>query len=205
MTSLSEIHRVAIDVDGVVADYTQMYLNAVRIGAGRDIPDDWRPNTWDLDECLGLTDAEKSKAYRLMDAPGMAGLLALFPGAVEGVTKLAEIADVFFVTSSLKSSPTWDFDRRKMLTKHFGKEIAEGLTFTDHKYTFGADLFVDDKPSHCVEWQEAWPDGTALLWVANYSVSSLHDTLPHVQDWDEVYRRVKLLPPTKYKPVNREE
>src|SRR5665213_2564077 len=151
-TSLFEKHRVACDVDGVVTNYTQMYLNAVRIGAGRDIPQDWKPPSWDLDECLGLTSDEKDKAYRLMNGPGMAGLINPYPDAVAGIKALMDVADVFFVTSSLKSSPTWDYDRRKMIVKVFGEEAAEGLTFTDHKYTFGADMFIDDKPDHCEEW-----------------------------------------------------
>jgi 5'(3')-deoxyribonucleotidase len=198
-------HRVGIDVDGVVGNYTQMYLNAVRAATKREIPEDWVTPQWDLDEALGLTDEEKKATYRLVEAPDVALWIAPYTGAVAGVKKLAKIADVFFVTSPVKGSKTWCYDRTAWLKKHFGEELADSVHYTSHKYTFAADLFIDDKPSNCEEWQAAWPDGKALLWTANYSSSFLHDRLTHVQDWEQVARWVAMSPPTKYKPVVREE
>ncbi len=198
-------HRVGVDVDGVVGNYTQLYLNAVRAATKREIPKDWAPPQWDLDEALGLTKDEKKAACRLMEAPGVALAIAPYPGAVEGIQKLSKIADVFFVTSPVKGSHTWCYDRTAWIMEHFGEELADSVHYTGHKYTFAADLFVDDKPSNCEEWQAAWPDGKALLWTANYHESFLHDRLTHVQDWEQVARWIAMSPPTKYKPVSREE
>jgi|SRR6478735_6167344 len=198
-------HRVGVDVDGVVANYTQLYLNAVRVATKREIPNDWAPPQWDLDEALGLTKDEKKAAYALMESPGVARTIAPYPGAVEGIRKLSKIADVFFVTSPVKSSPTWCYDRTAWIKKYFGDELADSVDYNSHKYTFAADLFVDDKPSNCEEWQAAWPDGKALLWVANYSVTLLHDRLTHVQNWEQVAQWVAMSPSTKYKPVHRED
>lgn len=198
-------HRVGVDVDGVIANYTELYLNAVRSALGRDIPKGWAPPQWDLDESLGLTKEEKRTVYKLIEQPGIAGTIVPYPGAVDGLKKLSKVADVFLVTSPVEDSPTWCFDRTAWVKKHFGEELADRIDFTGHKYTFAADLFVDDKPSNCEEWQAAWPDGKALLWAANYSTVLLHDRLTHVYNWEDVARWLAMLPPTKYKPVYRED
>lgn len=198
-------HRVGVDVDGVLANYTQMYLSAIQAATSRTITKDWRPASWDLDDALGLTKEERKAAQALMITPNVAFHITPYAGAVEGIKKLSKIADVFLVTSPVKESPTWDFDRRAWVDMLFGAELADSITFTGHKYTFAADIFVDDKPANCEEWQAAWPDGKALLWTANYSSAFLHDRLQHVQDWEQVARWVAMAPPTKYKPVTRED
>lgn len=198
-------HRVAVDVDGVVANFTELFLNAIRAATKRDIPKGWKPPKWDIEEALGLTKSERDATSKLMCLPGVAGTIVPYPGAVDGIKKLEKIADVFFVTSPLKDSPTWCYDRAGWLRKYFGKELADRVDFTSHKYAFAADVIVDDKPTNCEEWSEAWPDGKALLWTANYSPEFLHDRLDHVQDWEQVARWIAMRPPTKYKPVSREE
>lgn len=203
-TCRSDRKRVALDVDGVILNYTQCYMNAVRAATNRDIPDGWSPSQWDIDEELGLTAAERKSAYALMALPGVAGSLVPYPGAVEGVKKLADIADVFFVTSPLQVSPTWCYDRTAHLTKLLGKELADNVTYTDHKYTFAADLYVDDKPSNCAEWQAAWPDGKALLWSASYNNGSHVGRLRRTYDWEDVARWALMIPPSRYTPVVRE-
>lgn len=198
-------HRVGVDVYGVLANYTECYLNAIRSATTREVPKNWAPAQWDLDEALGLTKSERKAVYALMEMPGVALRINPYPGAVEGIKNLGKVADVFLVTSPVKTSPTWCFDRTEWIKQHFGDEFADSVTYTGHKYTFAADIFVDDKPTNCEEWQEAWPDGKALLWTANYSALFLHDRLTHVQDWEQVARWVAMAPPTRYKPVVRED
>lgn len=205
MNRSSEKKRGAIDVDGVLGNYTQLYLSAVRAATKREIPKDWAPAQWDIDEELGLTKAERKACYTLMNQPGVAGQVVAYPGAVDGIKKLSKIADLFFVTSPIDESPTWCYDRKRWLEKLFGEELADTVTYTDHKYTFGADFLVDDKPTNCEEWASAWPKGKPLLWTANYSPAFFHDRLTHVKTWDEVRAWVEILPPTLYKPVDRDE
>lgn len=195
--------RVGVDVDGVVANYTQTYLAAVQAATKREIPKGWAPAAWDLDECLGLTGKERRDIYALMDMPGVAGRLALYPGSKEGIKKLCEIADVFFVTSPLKTSPTWCFDRTAWVRENFGDKLADNIHHTAHKYTFGADVFIDDKPSHCTEWQTSWPAGIALLWSPNYAKGFKQDEHLHVYDWDQVIYHVGSSGPSQYVPVDR--
>ena len=204
-SQISERKRGAIDVDGVIGNYTQLYLNAVRAATNREIPKDWAPAQWDIDEELGLTKAERKASYSLMNMPGMAGNVALYPGSVEGIKQLSEVADLLFVTSPIDDPPTWCYDRKRWLEKHFWEELADTVTYTDHKYTFAADFLVDDKPANCEEWAAAWPDGKPLLWTANYSPAFFHDRLTHVKSWKDVIRWVSLLPPSPYKPVDRDD
>lgn len=199
------MHRGAFDVDGVLGNFTELYLNAVRAATGRDIPKDWLPAQWDIDEDLGLTEKERKATWDLINLPGQADFINPYPGAVEGIKKLSEIVDIFFVTSPVKSSPTWTYDRNKWLKRYFGKRLAGFVLYTEHKYTAAADFFVDDKPSHCEEWSEAWPHGKALLWTAGYNHSFQNDRITRVQNFDDVARQVAMLSKSKYKPVNRDE
>jgi 5'(3')-deoxyribonucleotidase len=201
----AEKKRGAIDVDGVIGNYTQLYLAAVRAATKREIPKDWAPAQWDIDEELGLTKAEKRASYALMNQPGVADQMAHYPGTVEGIKQLSKVADLFFVTSPIDSSPTWCYDRKRWLKKLFGEELSDTVTYTGHKYAFAADFLVDDKPANCEEWAAAWPKGKALLWTANYSPAFFHDRLTHVKSWEEVCNWVSLLPPSLYKPVDRED
>lgn len=199
------MHRGAFDVDGVLGNFTELYLNAVRAATDRDIPEYWLPAQWDIDEDLGLTAKERKAVWELISLPGQAALINPYPGVVEGIKQLSEFVDIFFVTSPVKTSPTWTYDRNVWLRRYFGKQLAGFVLYTEHKYAAAADFFVDDKPSHCEEWAEAWPDGKALLWTAGYNHNFQNNRVQVVQSFEDVARQVAMLPKSKYKPVNRDE
>ena len=199
------MHRVAFDVDGVLGNFTELYLNAVRASTDRDIPEGWLPRQWDIDEDLGLTAKERKAVWDLLSLPGQANLINPYPGVVDGIKKLSDLVDIFFVTSPVKSSPTWTYDRNLWLRRLFGKRLAGFVLYTDHKYAAAADVLVDDKPSHCEEWAEAWPDGKALLWTASYNHAPVNNHITRVSSIEDVARQVAMLPKSKYKPVDREE
>lgn len=194
--------RVALDVDGVILNFTEFYLNTVRAVTGIKIPEGWAPQQWDLSKELNLSAADTKAVWRLINSPGMETLINPFPGAVAGVKKLAEVADVFFVTAPMESSPTWCYDRTNHLTELFGKELVDSLTYTSHKYTFAADVLVDDKPESCKEWEAAWPRGKALLWSAGRDMP-LDTSISSVHSWEDVILRLDRLPDSEYRSVVR--
>lgn len=184
MTSHSDL-RVLIDVDGVLADFRQLFISAVMATGVRAIDYTWRPDQWDLSKALKLTKKEDDAVFSIINAAGVADdYLQPFPGAVEGVRRVAQYASVYFVTAQLRTSPTWVYDRDRWLIRHFGKEQGEKVVYTDHKYVVCGDYLVDDKPENCREWAAAWPSGFALHWTASYA--KVEPDLLAVSSWEQI-------------------
>jgi 5'-nucleotidase len=176
--------RVLVDVDGVVADFAQLMVNAVRNLKFRDIPITWRPTKWDIARELELTKEQEEEVYDVLRLPGSAGLLNPIPGAIQGVKRIASLFDVAFVTSPLDGSHTWCFDRSEWLMKHFGEDLGSRWVYTDYKYLVYGDFLVDDKPSHCLDFKKAWPGSVPLRW--QLPGVTAQDGLVHVSTWKEV-------------------
>lgn len=188
--AVSEKIRVLFDVDGVIADYAQLHVHAVIAAGVRNIPAAWRPSQWDINKELKLTKGEIDRVHQLIAAPGAARLLVPFPGAIEAVKRVSEIADVYFVTTPMPGSPTWGFDRTEWLKEKFGKELGEKVAFTDYKYLIPASYLVDDKVDNCRTWEEWNPGGVALLW--RQPGMPPEKDLINVTDWPTVERFVEI-------------
>lgn len=182
--------RFLCDVDDVVANYVQGFVSAVIATDVRPgIKQDHVFTEWDLSKSLQLTEEEDNKVYSLINMPGFASMLNPLPGAVEGVMKLMKIADVFFVTSPLKSSPTWAYDRRLWLEKLFGDDTK--IVSTHEKFLVDGDFLLDDKPEHCSEWSAEHPFGWAMLWSTGRNAGDVPLGVPLVGHWELVYKLVE--------------
>jgi len=176
--------RVLLDVDGVIADLVQLMVNAVRNLKLKDISISWRPTKWDVAKELGLTNKQEDAVYEVLRLPGSANMLLPFPGAVQGVKRIASLFDVAFVTAPVEGSATWCFDRIEWLVKHFGDDLGNRWVFTDHKYLVYGDFLVDDKPENCLEFKQAWPGSVPIRWLS--PGMAVQEGLIHVSTWKEV-------------------
>lgn len=182
--------RLLLDVDGVLADYTQTYLAAVVAAGVRFIPSQWVPSQWDLSKELKLTAAENARVDALMNMPGVAQRIAPLPGAIDAVKRMAKKAEVYFVTAPIPTSPTWVYDRAQWLLKHFGEELGSRIVSTVHKGVVSGTFLVDDKIENCREWEEENPMGIVLRWCpAGMAPAS---GMINVNDWSVVARFVDL-------------
>lgn len=154
--------RVLLDVDGVVADFVTSAKAAATAVTGKEY---WGvPVTkFEALESLGLTKSQVKAAYEVMNSPNYAYEMSVIPGAPRAVKKLVNVADVYFVTAPLPTSPTWDYDRRRWLKKVFGTGWDERVVFTKEKHLIAGDFFVDDKIENVEEWQSYWHSGKAIL------------------------------------------
>ena len=156
--------RVLLDVDGVLAAFVDGFLRLVneRIGttyASADV------TCFDIAEALGWDADFKRSAYDLIaTVPDFAARLEVFPGAVEGVRRLRELAEVYVVTSPWHSHPTWEYDRKRWLRRHFDIPFDQVIP-TSAKHVCGGDVLIDDKTSTLVRWAEAHPCGIAVQWA----------------------------------------
>ena len=182
--------RLLADVDDVQANYKQAFIAAVNASGVRQLKPDHVFTEWDLSKSLGLTEEEDAKVYALINMPGFARNLNPFPGAIEGVKKIMEIADVLFVTSPLKSSPTWSYDRMEWLKSYYGDEQGQKVVSTGEKYAVDGDFLVDDKPDHVVSWQEVHPMGTAILWLTPQNMRMAPKNIIALASWDMVFYAV---------------
>ena len=177
------------DVDDVVVDYVEGFTAAVITSGVRNITMSHTYDEWDLSKSLKLTKEEDQKVYALINMPGFAARLNPCAGAVDGIKRIQRIADVCWVTSPLRSSPTWAFDRREWLEHYFGEE--QKIISTSEKHRVDGDFLLDDKPDHCKKWQHAHPLGNALLWSTGRNTRAVPDGVLLVNTWPMVLELVR--------------
>jgi 5'(3')-deoxyribonucleotidase len=190
---------VLLDVDGVILDFTELYLRCAVMAKVIDPHLQacrWQPHLWDIGDALELTIDARAAVHVYLDAPGAGRTIQPYEGAVDAVRKLMEVADVYFTTTSLETNPTWESDRRWLFTKLLGKDAARRLVFVSHKQLCHGDVLVDDKLSNVEKWFAAHPNRTAVLWPHEYNQQGISDAYsnstfigpgfvrPHKRDWD---------------------
>lgn len=155
--------RVLLDVDGVLADFVSAFLAMVARDTGIvATPAD--VTQFDIGASLGLSKEQHSQVKRSIGAwTGMARKLEVYPGAIDGVKALREVAEVYIVTSPWNSNPTWTHDREWWLYEHFGIKHSH-VTHTSAKYLCRGDFLVDDKVSAVEKWQAEHPGGVGVVW-----------------------------------------
>lgn len=192
MTSSSEKPVVLLDVDGVIADFTSLFGNAVMVANASPRgwnPYGWDPKQWNLARDLGLTKEQERTVNSILGMPGLALTMNALSGAVEGVKELISIAEVYFVTSPLDGNTTWAYDRCSWLCSYFG-DVGKNVVSTEHKSLVHGDVFVDDKPENCASWKKQWPAGLVIHWGGRGETPV--GTIP-VKDW----KRLKSLVETR--------
>lgn len=176
--------RVLLDCDGVLADFIGGVMPIINSLLGTSYtPAD--VTEFSFAEALGMTPEQGAAVKRAIGAaPRLSAGLAVYPGAIDGVRRLREIADVHIVTSSWDSNETWEFDRKAWFKRHFGIDH-HGITFTAEKHRVTGDVLVDDKTSTCEAWRAAWPQGVAVLWATPHNRRDLWDG-QCTSDWDRL-------------------
>jgi len=187
--AVGEKPRVLFDVDSVIGNLVQVFISAIEAADIRKLPQDWKPRQFDVATDLGLTKSEEKRMYEMLQRPGVAEIVHPYPGAVEGVKKVAGIADVFFVTSPMPGSQTWTYDRSRWLIQKFGEVLGSKWVYTEYKYVVYGDILVDDKPEHCTDFKKAWPGSIALRWLP--PGMPVDKRLINVDSWDMVYMYVE--------------
>jgi 5'(3')-deoxyribonucleotidase len=182
---------VLVDCDGVLADFIGGVLPIINAMFDTNYvhSDVWQ---FDIAASIGLSKEDASRMKREIGyTPRLAAGLAVLPGAVDGMRRLREIAEVYIVTSSWDSNETWEFDRKGWLKRNFGIHHHE-IVFTAAKHVCTGDVLIDDKTSTCEKWQDEHPRDTAILWStphnrrdtwAGWSTSSWDQLLAWVGAW----------------------
>jgi len=183
-----------LDVDGVLADFVTPFLKYINEVLDRSYTkDDFSGH--DIEDCLGLSYEERNEVRMHIDRMRMARTMAPLPGAIEAVKRLSESAAIFFVTSSLTSSQTWEWDRRAWLDEQFGKGWGKKAQFVKDKYLFRGDIFIDDAPDNVEKWAAWNPDKSPVLWSQWYNAEhTIQATnIERTSSWDHIELRLRAL------------
>lgn len=177
---------IALDCDGLLADFTSGALRVVEEITGRCYaPSD--VGEFDFAKALGLSANERRAVMGAIGSRrGFCAALAPYPQARQGVRRLRELGDVFCVTSPWDSNPWWRAERTAWLALHFG---IDRVHHASEKQTYEADVFVDDKSSHVCDWAASWPGRVAVFWRTPHNASEAVPVGAHsIGSWDALYQ-----------------
>lgn len=179
--------RVLLDCDGVLSDFLPFALQTMQELSGKLYTAEQIVD-WDLFQTFDP--AWKHDFFYECGRPGVATSLRVCEGALEGVARLREWADVMVVTAPMRNAPFWLAEREVWLHKHFGF-TRDQIVHTEAKHICSGDVFVDDKPSNVRLWAQENPGGIGLLWDATYN--RLDRGLTRALSWDDVVRVTRTL------------
>lgn len=180
--------RVLLDVDGVLADFLQPAFTTLNTLAGTNHHPSQQVE-WDV---FSLFDeaAHGPSFFRACNQRGWCRSIPVYDGAKEGYAQLANVADVYVVTSPMNHNETWTHEREAWLLEHFGIPHKR-IVHTSAKFLVKGDVLIDDKPSNVSDWLEHHPTGLGLLWDQTYNRQATAGV--RVTSWAEALDRLKRL------------
>ncbi len=165
--------RILFDVDGVLGDMLEQALLIINNINGYDtaVKD---VTAWEFDTLIKPDmDAVERKIlvdffWKRMEAPGFVRGIRPYPEAQKYVAVIRECHEVYIVTSYVKSSTTWVYDRDRWLMEHFNIPRRK-IIHTAAKYVTTGNIFVDDKVSNVLDWAEHNTFCTGVIWDQPYN------------------------------------
>lgn len=87
----------------------------------------------------------KQYADALDEVPGIFSLMDPMPGAVEAFNELAELFDVYLLSTASWENPSAWSDKLLWVKKHLGQHAYKRLTLTHNKHLSIGDFLIDDR------------------------------------------------------------
>lgn len=172
--------RLAIDLDGVVADFNAGWISRYNEEFGETIPHD-AVTTWDgLHELTHFPNM--SGFWRWAQGRGDGSIfrhLDTYDGAVDTLWRLMKSGHQIVITTS---KPGWAIhDTFAWISEH--RIPTREVHITDEKWRVPADVYLDDSPWQISEIHSMRPEADVVRFVRpwNEHVPGVHD----VAGWDE--------------------
>lgn len=165
--SIQRRKRIALDCDGVLAEWTAYVIKRLGIELSVDDVDDFSLRNV-LRARFGKDVARKADV--ICSDNDFTRTQPQLPWAKELVQLSFALGDVMVLTSPWESKGWYDARvewLRRELGIHQGQLMAGRL-----KPWVAADFFVDDKPKNIIEWATDNPNGFAVLLAWPYNVSA---------------------------------
>lgn len=121
------------------------------------------------------------------DQTGFVEGLQPFPEALEGINKIRTLdVEVFCVTSSIETCPSWAYERMRWLKKHFNIDKHHTIIASCKELVFG-DVFIDDLPKNLDPWARRWNSQAVMLESKYNQNEPCSYPVKRVQNWDQIY------------------
>lgn len=168
------MQRIAIDMDDVLADATQRFLDYVEERTGVHVE---KSTLWGKD-WADVVDIHRDDIRKWLFEPGFFRQMKVIPGSQEVVRKLGERYEVFIVSAAMEF-PLSLFEKLEWLGEHFPFIDWRYIVFCGHKYMIKADYLIDDHEKNLRTFE-----GTPLLFSAphNAELTGYH----RVNSWKDV-------------------
>src|SRR5690606_7542992 len=99
--------------------------------------------------------------------------------------------DVIIVTSPMRSSRHWVYERYEWLEHHFGI-VKDQVCFWTDKHRVAGHVFIDDDIGHCEKWAARHIASHAFLWGAPYNRGLACEALGvwRVDGWQDLFNQL---------------
>jgi len=185
---------VLVDCDDVVCQCLKGMAELSFKKTGVEVPLE-SLTKWDFFDTVSHPDHPDLRKWveEKMQEPGWCYKLETFPEAVDGIRRLKEICELFFVTAPFKGEH-WPHERRTWLQEHFNMEHWRILQ-TSTKFLVRGELFIDDKIEHCIDWEkygkEIGAPGIAAIWDRPHNRDPKGDPFYRFTNWDSVVELIR--------------
>lgn len=165
---------IALDLDGVVCDFTGFFLKLLKRETGKPKKlSDWVQTNWDFEDCGTFSKGEVDKAWSKFRHMHNTWLKLQPMPHTSQLAYATEKFNLAFVTSRVATNGLSIREQAtEWLHQNFG--IEDALVEVAHKKgPIIAELspfaFIDDKPSNCIEVAEAAPKTRVYILDAPYN------------------------------------
>jgi 5'(3')-deoxyribonucleotidase len=163
--------RILVDVDGVCADFVELYLNRLNRITGRNhVPADI--TCFDFSQCI----ASKREDEQVWDAfrDGDVERLNAYPGTTRALKALRTLGEVVAVTAPAFHHDAWVPERyRWLLRRGFDRNT---VVFTHNKAIVCGSCLLDDSLTNIEDWCAANPSGFGLLLTRPWNQGKIEAT-----------------------------
>jgi 5'(3')-deoxyribonucleotidase len=167
---------IAIDVDGVIADFVGLVRKELRL------PKDWEPKCWNIAKdpiAIGCPSAWLTELY---ERPGVCDAIPPYASEVAELksimTRHAQRAEFVFATSPMASNRTWMHDREAWLRAQGFEGVP--VIHTGRKDLVDADVLLDDKPEHVIAFASRRSNRAGVLRVRPWNEHAPRPRTPQV-------------------------
>jgi 5'-nucleotidase len=101
----------------------------------------------DFSSAIEILDDQTKQQYagHLDDVPGIFNLMNPVPGAVETFNQLADLYDVYILSTAPWDNPSAWSDKLQWVKRHLGSKAYKRLILTHHKDLNKGDFLIDDR------------------------------------------------------------
>ena len=185
---------IAVDCDGVLADFLGGYIRSVHRLTGELLPRE-EIDSYYIERTAAFARIQQAHAETHPDlhrdvvdricSRWWCHDLQPLPGAREGLDALRAAGHrVVCVTSPWFSSPYWQYERHHWLARHMAFAPGDVIQ-TSAKQFVAADILIDDHPDHVRKWQkrigQVMPLAAGVIWDATYNRDAVD--LPRTRSW----------------------